>query len=167
MVGQYLLSEQYMSKLRELGEPIYEHKKVTRTVFMAIDYQSTTNPKTWKTPRLRKIILLLSIVEIMPSWAKLWVNSLKKILIYIEEASKANLSIFQQLKVMLLRPKKAKSKTIETWVTSNASPVTRKSFMLASAPTKSQKTSVSSTTSLSMIETSKKANPKVQKGSEL
>lgn len=54
------------------------------------------NVKTKKTPRLKKTITLLSqiaIVEIETSLIKLQVDFLRKILIHIEEVSKASFLI--------------------------------------------------------------------------
>lgn len=73
--------------------------------------------RTKRTPRLRKIILPLTAivkVEMKANQIKFQIGLLRKILVRIETANKANLSIPPQSAVTLPLLRRAKSKVTET-----------------------------------------------------
>lgn len=132
-----------MPKSKQLSKPRYWHEKTTYTTFMTISHWKTKNPRTKKTPWLKKMIfiLLILIVGMATHLAKLWVSFLKNILIYRKKVSKTNLFTPGWLVVMLLLSKKAISKVIRPQARSNNILVTKMTTMSVSGLTKSQKTS--------------------------
>lgn len=131
-----------MLKPKQLGKPLCWRKKATRATLIATCYQNAKNPRTKKTLWLKKIIFLSPIIEMAVSQLKLWVVCLKEILVCTKKTSKTYSLILQQLAITLILLRKTKSKATETWVTSNALLVTKKSTTLTKTPTESQKTSV-------------------------
>lgn len=97
-----------MPKQKQLGKSVCWCKKTMGTSFMTISPWNTKVLKTRKTLRLKRIIFLplIIIIGMTASLAKLRVGIIRKILVHMGEASKANLRTFWQLAITLLLLKK-------------------------------------------------------------